>query len=312
MGLLVVHAGTYSTVQDEGRQGYRAFGVPRGGCFDRVSAALANALVGNSPDRAVVEMTLVGGTYEARVSLALGLAGAPMRAEVVGHEDRPRPVAVPSCLTLRPNERLVIGGAPHGARTYLAVAGGWQTPLVLGSRSEERPLEPGEILRAASATTLVRQPGDIDPIVAIDQPFRIVDGPDAGRLADAAIWERITFRVAPQCSRMGIRLSSPELPVVADAGRLSTPVAPGAIQAAGGQAIVLGVACGTMGGYPLIATVISADHDRLGQVRPGDTMRFQRVSLEEARRLDAAERAARRELSKRVAALAADGGIEVA
>lgn len=312
MGLLIVHPGTYSTVQDLGRLGYRASGVPLGGTFDRRSATLANALVGNRSECAVVEMTLTGGTYEARRPLALALAGAPMRAEFVGQRKQSRPLTVPSCFTLLPNERLVIGGSPSGARTYLAVAGGWRTPLVLGSRSEERRIEAGQVLPALSSTTPRRQPGDIKPIAPFDQPVRIIEGPDAAQLADSALWERITFRVAPECNRMGIRLASPELPVVPHAGRLSAPVVPGAIQVAGGQAIVLGVACGTMGGYPLVASVISADLDRLGQLRPGDRVRFQQVSFDDARRLDAAERAARHELSQRVAALAADRGIEVA
>ena len=81
--------------------------------------------------------------------------------------------------------------------------------------------------------------------------------------------------------------------------RLSTPVAPGAIQVAGGQLIVLGVACGTMGGYPHIAHVISADLDRLGQLKPGDLLQFRRVTLEEARRLDRETRIQRRSLTTR-------------
>src|SRR5579885_3406785 len=123
-GLLVVHAGLSTTIQDAGRTGYREWGVPPGGAFDRGSAGLANALVGNDPDRAVLELTLVGGTYEARSDLALALAGAPMEAKVVAPDHSERILRIPSSGTLRSGERLILGRATEGARTYLAVRGG--------------------------------------------------------------------------------------------------------------------------------------------------------------------------------------------
>src|SRR5271167_477824 len=100
MGLLVINPGVSATVQDLGRTGYREWGVPIGGAFDRGSAALANALLGNSPDCAVLELTLFGGVYEARKPLALALAGAPMAASIVVAGSPPRPLAVPQSLML--------------------------------------------------------------------------------------------------------------------------------------------------------------------------------------------------------------------
>jgi 5-oxoprolinase (ATP-hydrolysing) subunit C len=306
MGLLVINPGLFTTVQDLGREGYREWGVPIGGTFDRASAALANALVGNPPGEGVLELTLIGGTYEAQVSLALALAGAPMDARVEGAEGRARQWFVPQSGTLGAGERLVLGRAAVGARTYLAVRGGWRTPLLLGSRSCEDRLQPGAVVPAEPGTIPVRRPAEsvwCDPTRA---PLRVLDGPDAADGPDPVDWDARTFRVGRQSDRMGLRLEGPTLGIASPPDRVSAPVAPGAVQVAGGQAIVLGIACGTMGGYPHLAQVISADLDRLGQFRPDDELRFQRVTLAEARRIDREARRARVERLRRVVTLAAD------
>ena len=105
---------------------------------------------------------------------------------------------------------------------------------------------------------------------------------------------------------MGLRLEGPSLEITSQPDRLSAPVAPGAIQVAGGQLIILGVACGTMGGYPHVAHVVSADLDRVGQLSPGDQIQFRPVALASARELDVAARLAHRALLVRVASLARD------
>src|SRR5437016_2267639 len=132
MGLLVNNPGLFATVQDLGRTGFRAWGVPLGGALDLGSAGLANALLGNPTGCAVVELTLTGGEYEARGPLALALAGAPMSATLRTRDGRESPLALPVCFPMAEGDRLVLGAATLGARTYLAVLGGWQTPLVLG------------------------------------------------------------------------------------------------------------------------------------------------------------------------------------
>ncbi len=310
MGLIVINPGLSTTVQDAGRAGYREWGVPPGGAFDRGAAGLANALVGNGSDRAVLELTLVGGTYEAQHHLAMALAGAPMEARVVAPDGSGRTLAVPLSFTLRAGERLVLGRAIEGARTYLAVRGGWQTRLHLGSRSSEGRLGAGEILPAEAGSIPTRYPAEPGWTPPAPEPFRLIDGPDAIRAdpgLDASVFEAgRPFRVGSRSNRIGLRLESDPIEVVSAPGRLSAPVAPGAVQAAGGQLIILGVAGGTMGGYPHVAHVISADLDRLGQLRPGDVIRFLRVSLDEARRADLAMRQARKAILNRVRTAAQD------
>jgi biotin-dependent carboxylase-like uncharacterized protein len=305
MALRVIDPGFWTTVQDPGRFGYREFGVPVGGAFDRSSAALANALLGNSPAAAVLEMTFRGGVYEVSEPLGIALAGASMEVAVVAAADRSWTLELPLCRTLRPGERLVMGRTESGLRTYLAVCGGIQSPLRLGSRSDEQPLQRGQLLPTGAGTVASRRLSNPETTCHPGVPIRVLDGPEADRLLDPSILEAAEFRVSSQSDRMGIRLEGPKVATCPEPERLSGPVAPGAIQAAGSQLILLGVACGTMGGYPHVAHVISADFDRVAQLRPGDSVRFKRVSLSQARDLD---RAARTRLSASLLRIAAVAG----
>ena len=282
--LRVDQTGPGTTVQDRGRVGYRGFGVPLGGAFDRASQDLANALVGNHLDAATLELTLWGGNFTCALPIAIGLAGAPMEGWIQSSEgqDRQR-LTIPQSAQLQPGDHLILRGTPLGARTYLAVAGGWRTPLILGSRSTETRLEPGQWLDAEAGITATRRPVAVPwPSMNDADPVRVIDGPDG----DARLLEAGRYRVTEQSNRMGLRLEGPSIDARADADRLSSPVAPGAIQITGGQPILLGVAGGTMGGYLHLAHVISVDLDRIAQARPGQSLRFLRIEVEEARELD--------------------------
>jgi biotin-dependent carboxylase-like uncharacterized protein len=311
MGLVVLNPGVWTTVQDGGRPGYAAWGVSAGGAFDRGSADLANALLGNSSGCAVLEMTLLGGTYEANRPLAMALAGAPIEARILAADQPEHSLYIPSSFSLREGDRLVLGHTIAGARTYLAVKGGWCTTPVLGSRSGEVRLRAGEYLpaAAASASVLSRHLGDAPWQAPGAAPFRIVAGPDARSTPDLnnTFWHGRQFRVGPSHDRTGLRLQGDPITVFSDPERLSAPVLPGAVQVAGGQLIVLGVACGTMGGYPHLAQIISADLDRLGQLKSGDVIEFECVTIEEARRQYRAAKDAHRSIILRVAMMAEDG-----
>lgn len=289
MALAVVRPGAFTTVQDHGRIGWRDRGVPVGGAFDRLSLDLANALLGNPPEAASLELTLMGGEFYAEAPLSLSLAGAEMPARVVSPGGDVRDLSYPQSFRLHPGEWLQIGAARSGARTYLAVRGGWQVDTILGSRSSEIRIDAGCRLHASSelvAEVRLEHGHRPDPSAG---PIRIVDGPDGDR--SARLLDGFDYRVSAASDRMGLRLDGHPIPLETNPVRLSAPVAPGAIQVAGGRPILLGVAGGTMGGYPHVAHVISADLDRIGQARPGDTLHFQRIPLDDARLLDRARRA---------------------
>ena len=306
----MVRPGPWATVQDGGRVGYRRVGVPVGGAFDLGAFDLANALLGNSPDAAALELTLLGGSYRAEADLALALAGAPMEATVEPESGPTRRWSIPQTGTLRAGETLILGGSKLGARTYLAVRGGWRTPIVLGSRSTETPSRAGDRLPAEPGTTSTRRPSPkiIEAFGSgrgLDDPIRWVDGPDfdSSLRHDGFPGD---YRVLDRSNRVGVRLDGASISVPSDPSRLSKPVAPGAIQVAGGQPILLGVAGGTIGGYPHVGHVISVDIDRVAQLRPGAIVRFERVSLAEARRVDADRRRIRAAWQTRLAIWAGD------
>jgi allophanate hydrolase subunit 2 len=300
--LLVLNPGLAATVQDRGRPGHREFGVPVGGAFDLDSIGLANALLGNDRAAAAIELTMVGGLYRANQRLALALAGAPFDAHV-----GQRRIRVPQSFTLEEGEELRIGGAARGVRAYLAVRGGWRTSVVLGSRSMEVRLKADEILLAEAGMAPAQRPEVADWPDPAAGPIRLLDGPD-GPVPGVLLIEG--FRVGGASDRIGIRLEGPPITGSDRPGRRSAPVAPGAIQVAGERALILGVAGGTMGGYPHVAHVIAADLDRIGQARPGQTLRFARVELAEAIEIDRMRRQhlAARDLRLRVASLGAVDG----
>jgi biotin-dependent carboxylase-like uncharacterized protein len=284
MSLIVVHPGVFATIQDVGRLHHRAFGVPIGGPFDADSALIANALAGNGSEAATVETTVVGGTYEATANLWLALAGAPMLASIQRPKGPDFSLSIPSAFCLERGSRLVLGAAPRGARTYLAVHAGWQARIVLGSRSTETPLQPGDELDCRPGETLRRRAPtyrlatDEGPIV-----LRVTIGPNLDQVDAAWLEESWEYGVDSRSNRMGVRLEGTRSSMASVPDRLSTPIAPGAIQMADGLPLVMGVACGTMGGYPHVAHIIAADIHRLGQARPGDRVRFERVTVAQAR-----------------------------
>jgi allophanate hydrolase subunit 2 len=210
------------------------------------------------------------------------------------------------CGTLQARERLQLGGTPVGLRTYLAVGGGFQTRPLLGSRSRESRLEAGELLPAVESRSAVRHPAEVCWTPPTASPFRVVAGPDAPLCDRLDDWLGSSVSVTGEADRMGIRLEGPSLSARVSGEFLSKPISPGAVQAAGGVVLLLGVACGTMGGYPHVAQVISADLDRIGQLRPGDRLTFRRVSVAEARGADRDHRRLHTQRRLRYAALARD------
>jgi 5-oxoprolinase (ATP-hydrolysing) subunit C len=308
MTLRAVAPGPLATVQDQGRTGFRGFGVPTSGPFDRPSAAIANALAGNRPGTAVVELSCFGGIYEIANSvqaLWLALGGASMAARVDIPNAEQQVLTIPCAFPLRFGERLVLGPCVSGYRTYLAVSGGWLTPETLGSRCDESPLTAGKLLPCRSSPRVPNLFTELGRIDELECPIRFIAGPDETEI-DTKTLEAAKFVIDLNSDRMGVRLRGPSIATTLAADRLSSPVTPGTIQIAGGQPIILGPACGTMGGYPSAGHILSVDLDRVGQLRPGSVVQFERIGYQEAWRID---REARAQLAKTVLRLTTAVGL---
>jgi antagonist of KipI len=291
-------------VQDLGRWGHQDAGVPVAGAMDTQSLRWANALAGNASTAAGLEITLIGPTLRAR--------GAGVRASVTGAtfdlwvDDAPAPMDrafdVPDGATVR------FGARRSGARAYLAVTGGIDTPPVLGSRSthlvsrmgglDGRAIAAGDRLpigpRRHDAGTRRLGPA---PTRALPRPvvLRVLLGPQDTWFARTTVDALVTapFTVSASSDRMGYRLEGPRLETGRQEQMLSEPVAFGALQVpSSGAPILLMADRQTAGGYPKIATVIAADLPLAGQLAPGDVIRFAACSRHDAMAaLIAAERA---------------------
>ncbi len=312
MTVRVLAPGLQATVQDAGRHGFRHLGVGSAGALDPYSHAVANLLVGNRVDAPVLEAALAGPSLRFERAARIALCGATVDARVGGLAVPGwRPVDLPAGSELR------VGRCREGARLYLAIAGGWSVPNLLGSGSTDlrggfggmrgRALVAGDVLPVSRTAgppcetmRIARWWIDPSPDLAFgaSTTVRVLPGHDATAPRDALY--ATSWRVAAASDRQGLRLDGPALVLEppASTGRASEPVAPGTVQLpAGGQPIVLLGDAQTHGGYPRIGHAIASDLPRLAQLRPGDTVRFSPCTPAEALRL-------RREQASRLARIA--------
>ncbi len=294
-GLVVEDAGLLTTVQDTGRWGYQHYGVSVSGAMDLTAHRRANRLVGNSPDVATLEITLVGPVLRFETSMRIGVAGAWFGLLL---DDRA--VSTETVLRVEPGQTLAFGRRTAGARAYFAAAGGFAVPPVLGSRSthlrsgmggmEGRALRAGDRLvvglsrgvpRRESAATKWKR---CTPLGGAR--VRVLPGPHAG-LFDPAVLRRLEtarYTIRPESDRMGYRLDG--APIVGPEGLslLSQGFPIGAVQVVpSGDVIVAMADRQTAGGYPRVATVIAADIPLLGQLAPCDWVEFERCGHRAAR-----------------------------
>lgn len=295
--VIVETPGLFTTVQDLGRPGMARFGVTPGGALDRRALVLGNRLLGNAPDAAALECTLAGPTLRFTAETCFTITGADLGA----HLDN-LPIARWQPIRAFPDMVLAFSPSTNpGARAYVCIAGGIDVPVVLGSRAtdatggfgglEGRALLTGDRLPigepALATNELLRRRLAIpEPYYGHNVIIRVVLGPQQHRFTEQGLATFLSesYRVSSKADRTGIRLEGAKIEHTGDADLISEGIAHGAIQIPGdGQPIVLMAARGTVGGYTKIATVIGADLDALGQVRPGDTVRFTAVSVDEAR-----------------------------
>jgi biotin-dependent carboxylase-like uncharacterized protein len=326
-GLKVASPGLHTTVQDRGRFGYQALGVPVSGALDPVSLRLANALAGNNGDSAALEILVTGPRLEVVADAArVALAGGVGAGLALGGGGPVLPAWQSMTLFRGDIFEVILGrGSVCG---YLAVEGGIGVPKVLGSAStyvraglggyDGRALQTGDFvpLAIAAATEGTEHRLPCPPPTAGDQPIRIVLGPQHDRFSDEALSTLLEgeFRISTYADRMGMRLDGPRLRHRAGWDIVSDAIATGAIQVPGsGQPILLLADHQTTGGYPKIATVVSADLPVIGRRRPGDAIRFTAVTLEAA---EALAQEAARDLAALLASIepapAARSGIDLA
>ena len=293
--IVVVRAGPLTSVQDLGRPGHRALGVSRGGALDLRAAQVANLLVGNPAEAGLLEITL--GSVQLRFADARRVAwcGGDFMVQIAETAIPPgRPAFV------RPGQLLKIGASAFGCRSWLAVGGGIEVPVVLDSRSTDlrsgfggykgRRLQDGDELSLGQASGFAPEIGRVAPwgapqewsLTAMRIPIlRIVRGAEWQEFEQRArkAFRESAFTVGEQADRMGVRLKGAELARKNKREMLSEAVAPGTVQVANdGQPILLLGDCQTIGGYPRIAHVITVDLGAAAQLRPNDVVRFEEVT----------------------------------
>jgi antagonist of KipI len=291
--ITVVKPGSLTTVQDLGRHGFAHLGIAPCGAMDGMALCAANRLVGNDEAAAGLEITLLGPTLSFSSDAVIALTGSTFEADVDGE-----PIAPFASRRIVAGSSLRIGASREGARCWLAVGGGIDVPMVLGSRSTHlsaafggfagRALRAGDVIAIGPAAAgPLRRMAALEPY-ATSQTLRFIAGPQAEAFSAEAQrrFRSEWFAVSARSDRTGVRLETVPLAHRAAADLLPEGLVAGSVQVpADGHPIVLGVDRPATGGYVKIATVISADLGRLASAKPGDRLRFEQTTVEAARRL---------------------------
>ena len=283
MTIVVEKPGSLTLIQDLGRAGFAHLAVPRSGAADRAACIRANRRVGNPDGAAVLEMTLLGACLRFEAPAVIALAGANMHARLDGTA-----VALDTLVTVRRGQTLACHAALRGVRTYLAVAGGIDAPLFLGSSARDLlsgigppPLRAGDRLALGRALGAEGPPAPAPEFV--EEPvLRFLPGPRDDWFVPAALEALATgpFTVSPDSNRIATRLAGPLLTRAIGRELPSEGLVPGAIQVPpDGQAVVMLADHPTTGGYPVIGVVLEEDLWQLAQSRPGRRLRFAPVEL---------------------------------
>ena len=287
--LIIATIGPASSIQDGGRHGAQRYGLTPSGAMDRLALAAANALVGNAPFAAAIEIGPFGATFTARDgAVRVALAGATRNADISG-----RAVASDTSMTLADRDTLTLGFARGGSFSYLAIEGGIAGEPLFGSLAVNaraglgspypRPLQAGDELQTAAASGAAETRIDL-PAVA-EEPIRVVMGPQDDEFSDDArqLFLDSEWKISATSDRMGYRLDGPVIKHLHGHNIVSDGTVNGSIQVPGnGAPIVLMPDRGTSGGYPKIATLVSADLGRFAQIPAGRGFRFKAVGMAEA------------------------------
>jgi biotin-dependent carboxylase-like uncharacterized protein len=294
MSITVIEPGLFTTIQDMGRHGWRHQGVPTSGAADTLSLAIANRLVGNPAGASALECTLIGVKLQFDEPCTFALAGGVADCTLSNE-----PVCMHETMQAQKGDLLTIGTITKGVRLYLAVAGagGFSIPKVLGSASTYTPaalggyqgriLQQGDVLHFASFAKDQEKlitPPELQLPISDGWVLRVTAGPEVDMFPETAgqAFFSSRFTASRRADRMGMALEGQKVMPTGENIK-SAPVFPGTVQCPpGGTPFLLMADAQTTGGYPRIAQVIRADRHMLGQIKPGDTVRFMQVGIEQA------------------------------
>ena len=289
----VLTPGGYTTIQDEGRFGYQRMGIPVCGALDAFAYHTANLLVANALNAAVMEITVMGPRLEILTEADLAVTGAEM-----GMTLNDQPLDAWKSFRVRPGDVLDIQQVKSGCRAYLAVNGGIDVPEIMGSRStyvggkiggyRGRLLRAGDVIQCVPAKRLQgarEMPADLIPSYPPEIVIRAIPGPQDDFFEEGldTIFKS-DYMVSPKADRMGYRLQGPKIGIREGMPKsiISEPTMPGGVQIPPDEQPIILMVEQTVGGYTKIVTVISVDLPKVAQATPGDTIRFEKVSLETA------------------------------
>ena len=309
IALRILRSGSQTTVQDSGRPGLRRYGIPSSGAMDQFACQVANLLVGNAPTAAALETLLQGLSLEAIVPTVIAVTGGDLGAEL-----NEQPIPLWTSFPLQPGDHLTFKRRAAGCRAYVAIRGGLAVTEFLGSKSVftkggmGTPLQANDTLPISEVPpaphSFRRQlPPKMRPPLSSESVIRVILGPQAEAFTAKGVETFLgnEYRISPKSDRQGFRTEGPPVETIRGSDIITDPTPLGAVQVPGdGQPIILLRDGQVTGGYAKIATVISADLDKFGQMSPGDKVRFQAVTREEALH---ASREARRNLKYLTVAL---------
>ncbi len=288
----ILSGGILSTIQDQGRYGYRQYGVPISGAMDRYAFRVANILVGNEEEAAGIEATFYGLKLRSFTDTRIAITGGDLSPQI-----NDQPVPMWTSIRLPKDGVLSFRRLRSGFRAYVAVQGGIDIPTLMNSRSTMAKavfggtggaLKSGDRLKIGKKWTRTKMdgrtlPDRFIPKYSTQNELRVVLGPQADYFSPETVKVFLgsEYTITPQSDRQGYRLTGPALRHVRSYDVITEAVWPGVVQVPGdGFPILLLADAQTTGGYPKIGSVISVDLDKLGQAKPSDKIRFKSVSLE--------------------------------
>ncbi|WP_203290223.1 biotin-dependent carboxyltransferase family protein [Metabacillus sp. cB07] len=310
MTMLVKKPGLLTTVQDIGRYGYQKYGVIVSGSMDTLSHRIANLLVGNDEHEAVIEMTMIGARFEFQDDALISICGGDFSPTIDS-----RPVKMWRPVLIRKGSILSFGHVKKGCRAYLAAAGGYLTPKIMGSKStylragiggvDGRALETGDVIEIGGRSPFAdfwfsqlqkREPytelhwsvsPEFHPFVREEEKVQLLKGRQYGDFSEESKKALFSepFKITPQSDRMGYRLEGPKLSLQKKEEMISEAVSFGTIQVpSDGNPIILLADRQTTGGYAKIGQAASIDLPYLAQLKPGDSIHFKEISIDEAQK----------------------------